>query len=165
MSALTCCPHLNEAESQKYWGRPSGLLPSLGLQISLEFDVLWSCSLYIFSWNWCGNWCLSVGMPLHNVCFPDQSGNLKSVVVTRHSAFALPSMTRASSNISQMTSGSGQPFPSSSIEAYRIGLATVIKGPSAQQGHCQRQTPPRSSENCGIFWFSPSCLPPWWVPA
>ena len=70
LSAPDCCPRLNEAESRKNWELDQGLGPGFGLQINLEVEVLWSCSLLIFSWNWCGNKCLSVGMPSRKVRFP-----------------------------------------------------------------------------------------------
>ena len=69
-SAPDCCPRLDEAESLKDWKLDQGLRPVFGLQINLEVEVLSSCSLLIFSWNWCGNKCLSVGMPSRKVRFP-----------------------------------------------------------------------------------------------
>ena len=51
LSAPDCCPRLNEAESRKDWELDQGLGPGFGLQINLEVEVLWSCSLLIFSWN------------------------------------------------------------------------------------------------------------------
>ena len=70
LSAPDCCPRLNEAESRKDWELDHGLGTVFGLQINLEVEALWSCSLFIFSWNWCGNKCLSVGMPSRKVLLP-----------------------------------------------------------------------------------------------
>ena len=66
---------------------------------------------------------------------------------------ALPSVTRASSSISQTVSGSGPPSPSllggesRSIKAARIGLATERKGP------CCSARPSSKVKTSLVFWW------------
>ena len=93
--------------------------------------------LLIFSWNWCVNKCVFVGMPSRNVRFPSSVKNSEKRPCRQilSLAIAFRSITRASSNISRISSGPGSPSPSSSgdesrnIKADKIGLVTVINRP------------------------------------
>ena len=161
-----CCPRLNEVEARKDWEPDHGLGPVFGLQIKLEVEALWSCSLFIFSWNWCGNKCRSVGMPSRKVLLPRsvRLSEKRRCLQTFKRAFALPSKTRASSSISRTTSGSGPPSPSSLggesrfINAAKIGLATVRKGPC-----CSAR--PSSKEKTSLVFRCPMRFPDFFLHA
>ena len=86
LSVLLCCPRIKGAESRKDWVQGNDLTPSFGLLTSLEVVALWSCSLLIFSRNWCGNKGLSVGIPSRKVRFPDLSRIQRSGAYARYSA-------------------------------------------------------------------------------
>ena len=147
-----------------------GLRPSFGLQTNFEVEALWSCSDFIFSWNWWGNRCLSVGIPSRKVRFPRsvRKSKKRRCRQTFKRALALPSMTRASSSISWTVSGSVPPShfslggESRSIKTARMGLATVRKGPCCPARPSSKWRPPWFSGGHGIFLFHPSCLPPLW---